>query len=148
MLSFGADREWRGLEGIGVEILETLRPKAEAAVVRVSNRFVQEIQKTLTGQRSGRTYKVSKTGKLHTASAPLEPPAVLTGRLRASWTRTEPVWEGWTVSSEVGSNVEYAQRLEFGGLDSRGVMIKPRPYLQPTIERMEPIAEAIFEKAL
>ena len=89
---------------------------------------------------SGREYK-KRSGKIHKASAPGEPPAVDMGRLRASvssnWTGSgmakgkvespakaedgvgQPTKE---LTGVVGSNVEYARRLELGfvGADSLG----------------------------
>lgn len=153
------DEKWEGLDGLGDDVLRELRPRAERAVKTAAVRFEAELKRTLTGARSGRTYRVSRTGALHVASAPGEPPAVLTGALRNSMGHTEPKWQGFTVSSEVGSGLgvkatgtddpdAYARRLEFGGSDSRGVYIAPRPYMQPTSDRMEPVIQQIFEAAL
>jgi len=107
---------------------------------------------------SGKEYK--RGGKIHTASAPGEPPAVDTGRLRASissnWTGSgmakgkvespaeaddgvgQPAKE---LTGVVGSNVEYARRLELGfvGADSLGRIYNqlPRPYLRPALHKNE-----------
>lgn len=62
-------------------------------------------------------------------SAPGEPPAVKTGRLRASITHRVET-EGGEVVAYVGTNVEYADDLEFG----KG-RIAPRPFMFPAIER-------------
>lgn len=147
MIAFEAGR-WEGVDGMGDELLAELRPKAEATVERVAMYFTGEVQKTLSGRRSGKPYRIGKRGRTHIASAPGEPPAVLTGRLRQSIGWSEPKWEGDTVSSEVGTNVVYARRLEFGGIDSRGVKIEARPYWAPTILRIEPTVERMFEVGL
>lgn len=62
----------------------------------------------------------------HTASAPGNPPAVDTGRLRASiaWQRISKY------RRVVGTNVIYAPYLELGT-----DRIKPRPFLRPAAER-------------
>lgn len=69
-------------------------------------------------------------------SPPGQPPAVDTGRLRSSITH-EVREEGNEVIGLVGSNVEYARRLEFGfvGTDKRGRRINQpeRPYLRPAV---------------
>lgn len=155
MIRFVTSDEWEGLDGLGEELLRELRPRAEQAVKRAAVYFEGELKKTLTGRRSGRTYRVSRTGTLHVASAPGEPPAVLTGALRNSIGHSRPRWEGLAVSSEVGTGLgagnaseAYARRLEFGGADSRGVYIAPRPYMAPTAERVEPVIGAMWERAL
>lgn len=152
------DSEWEGLDGMGEEELRELRPRAERAVKRAGLHFQNELKRTLTGRRSGRTYRISRTGKLHVASAPGEPPAVLFGALRNSIGHRGPEWRAWTVQVEVGVGLgtrasgdvnpeEYATRLEFGGA-SRGVYIAPRPYMAPTAARVEPTIERMFEAAL
>lgn len=152
------DSGWEGLEGMGEEALRELRGTAERSVLSAALYFVGQLKKTLTGRRSGRTYRVSRTGALHVASAPGEPPAVLFGALRNSIGHTNPKWEGWAVSSEVGTGLgigggsdpsnAYARRLEFGGIDSRGVYIAPRPYMAPTEERVRPVIERRWESEL
>ncbi|MBA7558320.1 hypothetical protein ES705_51119 [subsurface metagenome] len=107
---------------------------------------------------SGKEYK--RGGKIHRASAPGQPPAVDTGRLRASissnWTGSgmakgkvkspaeaddgvgQPTKE---LTGVVGSNVVYARRLELGfvGADSLGRIYNqlPRPYLRPALHKNE-----------
>jgi phage gpG-like protein len=140
-----ASGEWRGLDSLGEDILAELRPRAAQAVERSVIHLTGEVQRTLAGKRTGRSYKVSKTGRLHIASAPGEPPAVLTGRLRQSIAFTAPEWEGNTVSARVGTNVAYARRLEYGGIDSRGVKIDARPYWAPAYLKAEPVISRFLE---
>lgn len=150
MIQFKPGR-WEGLEGLGEEELKRLRAPAEAAVSRAALFFEGEVKRTLGpdgGPRTGRTYKVSKTGPFHQASAPGEPPAVLYGKLRQSITHSEPKWEGWSVSCEVGTALSYARRMEWGGIDSRGVRILPRPYFEPTVLRTQDQIEAILEESI
>lgn len=125
-------------------LLAEVKPIAEQRVERAARHFLNALRKRLTGARHGRTYRVSKTGKLHVASAPGEAPAVLFGQLRRSIMQGPPVWDGTTVSVAVGTNVVYAPRLEYGGVDSRGVRILPRPYIAPTVLVEEPILDAIL----
>ena len=161
MISFDASGKWEGLDGMGDEILREMKPRAEAALVAGSALAVSEIKVTLTGTRSGRTYKASKTGKPHIASAPGEPPAVLFGHLRNSIGASRPKWESWEVSVEVGSGlgksskdneeaVGYARILEYGGFTGRGgaTHIAARPYMRPAMERVEPSLTALFEERI
>lgn len=156
MIGF-ATKAWEGLEGMGVEALEEEKPRAEHSLMMACVYFVSELKLTLTGQRSGLFYKISKTGRLHQASAPGEAPAVLYGALRNSAGHSQPVWDGWSVSAEVGIGLgtrpggggadpeTYARRLEFGGIDSRGVRILPRPYLEPTVIRTAAQIDQLLE---
>lgn len=138
-------KRWENLEGLGVGIIEEMRPRILAATRAAAIYLVGEIQVTLSGPRHGRAYKISRTGRLHIASAPGEPPAVLYGRLRQSVTWTEPEWVGDVCASAVGPNVVYARRLEFGGVDSRGIRILPRPYMEPTVIRAAAEIDRLLE---
>ncbi len=147
MITVGPPGDWDGLEHLGEDEFAKLKPHAERAVLRAVIFLTRGVQTTLTGQRHGRVYRISKTGRLHVASAPGEAPAVLYGRLRQSIAWTDPKWEGNTVTADVGTNVEYARRLEWGGSDGRGVRILPRPYFEPTVQRLTPAIERILEEA-
>lgn len=151
MIEFVPDDEWQGLKGMAQAELEKLRAPAETAVDRAGLYLESAVKRTLGpdgGPRTGILYVVSKSGPLHQASAPGEPPAVLLGALRQSINHSPPRWEGWVVWTEVGSNKVYARRLEFGGIDSRGVRILPRPYWAPTILREEQAIERILDEAV
>ena len=150
---------WEGLDGMGDELLREIRGEAEGNVLAAVVYFATEIKVTLSGARSGRTYRVSKTGALHVASAPGEPPAVLTGNLRNSVGYSMPAWDGLTVGAEVGPGLgqppadgspdpstTYARRLEWGGVDRRGVRMLPRPYMEPTAIRVQPTLERLLER--
>lgn len=149
---------WENLEQLPPELLDELKPKAELAVLQAVTYFSNELKLTLTGQRTGRVYRVSKRGPPHIASAPGEPPAVLTGALRNSVGFSRPVWDGLTVEAEVGVGLgtkpkggkdpftSYARRLEFGGVDRRGIRILPRPYMEPTSIRVEPMIDQILQQ--
>ena len=152
--------EWKGVEGFGEEILEDMKPKAEALMWNAGTRFQAELKTQLSGGRSGKTYKVSRTGKLHTASAPGESPAVMSGNLRNSMGFSRPKWQGWMISMEVGSGLgvgadgkespSYARRMEYGGISFHPwpVRIEPRPYMAPVSLRMDPIIQRMFEAGL
>jgi len=103
-------------------------------------------------------------GKIHRASVPGQPPAVDTGRLRASitfnWSGSgrgrapiqnpsketksndgvgEPVAGRHEVVVVVGTNVKYGRYLELGT-----TKIKPRPYLRPALENNRARLERII----
>lgn len=84
----------------------------------------RQAKKSMVGG-SGRTYK--RGGVTHQASAAGQPPAVDTGRLRASITY-ELGNTGKVLVARVGTNVNYARHLELG--TSR---MRPRPFLRPAL---------------
>lgn len=159
------DQGWENLDEIEAdELLRELRPGAELAVKMAVVHMEGAVKKTLTGTRSGRTYRVPMTrgrggaARLHVASAPGEPPAVMFGALRNSIGHGPPRWRGRTVEAEFGPGLgqspstgpdpskSYARRLEYGGVDSRGIRILPRPYMEPTVQREEPRVDRILAR--
>jgi len=164
MIDFSSEGKWEGLEDLSAEAFEAVvRPEMERAVKSAAMYFEGAIKLTLSGQRSGRIYKVRKHGGpevQHQASAPGEAPAVLFGPLRNSIGHTDPEWSrkggNFSVRSEVGPGLgkletdnetakTYSRRLEFGGIDSRGVKIEPRPYMAPTHEKVEPVIHQMWD---
>lgn len=75
--------------------------------------------------KSGRFYKVSRTGRRHQASAPGQAPAVLTGFL------TNSILSDFPKPTEgiITIGAEYAEYLERGTRRMR-----PRPFVQPALE--------------
>lgn len=163
--------EWEGLAGMADEELNKLRLTAEIAIDRAGLHLESAVKRTLgpdSGPRTGREYVVSKTGATHTASSPGEAPAVRDGALRRSITHSAPKWDGWNVWTDVGTNLVYARRLEWGGVSTvpRDVVVQvapgvwrvvkagtvirilPRPYFAPTVLREEPAIERILDAAV
>lgn len=91
--------------------------------------LTNSVKELLSRPGRGRLYRVPGTKtRVHQASAPGEPPAVLEGRLRSSYNwRTGQDAKGFFV--EVGTNVEYAPFLEFGT-----VKMEARPHVRPAVE--------------
>lgn len=158
---------WHNVQGIDAEVLlREIRGEARLATKEALVLFEGEVKKTLTGQRSGRTYKVGARGlgsgtRSHTASAPGEPPAVLFGNLRGSIGHEGPHRRPWGYEGSVGPGIgqdltsderdaanAYARRLDLGGVDSRGVRILPRPYMDPSARRARPRIEALWRRRL
>ena len=91
--------------------------------IRAATIEAESLTKVLLSQPGGgKIYSRGKTVQ-HRASAPGEPPAPDTGRLRASIT-TEVVRGASEVRGIVTANTEYAAALELGTEKMR-----PRPYL-------------------
>jgi HK97 gp10 family phage protein len=106
--------------------LSGTRGLVEAALI-----LERKIKQKLSQPGTGRIYPRGK--KVHQASAPGEPPAVDTGRLRSSIGHDETQILGETISVRVGTNVDYATPLEYGSYK-----VKPRPFMRPALEEAKP----------
>lgn len=95
------------------------------ALARAALDVQDQAKQLLSKPGSGRTY--TRRSVTHRASAPGDPPAVNTGRLRSSITHRVAV-DDQGVFAEVGSNVRYARFLELG----TSKMAK-RPFLRPAL---------------
>lgn len=92
-----------------------------------------DVKRMLSHPGTGNEYPRQGGRKMHTASAPGEPPAVDTGRLRASITYdVSPQGDAVQIGSSTaqmasaGAPVNYAQFLEFGT-----ERMKSRPFMRP-----------------
>lgn len=168
--------ETRGLDGLAEELLAETLEDARQAVDLGTNQLVSEAQLVLTGPRSGRSYRVSRTGAPHVASRAGEAPAALSGRLRTSMAATRAVITGNTVEARWGTNVEYAELHEYGGTirahteqveshqrrregatvvtvraHTRNMPTRrypARPFMRPAEQRAEPQVIALWEEFL
>lgn len=124
-------------------VIEKLGEEAEERVEKAAHHLRNETQETLSGERSGETYKVPGTeSTYYTASAPGEPPASRLGHLRSSidW---EIIKErgvlglGATkkIVGRVGTDLEYGAKLEHGQYPSGTDAQVARPWLGPTFVR-------------
>lgn len=120
--------EWRGSQ-----ILERVRKAAMLGVIRGTESVREEADSLMNeSPRSGRVY--TRRGVSHRASAPGEPPAPDTGRLRQSL-RTE--YNRELLMGTAIASTAYAQALEFG--TSR---IAPRPFMRPALANRKDEIEA------
>ncbi len=108
--------------GADINIKRILFRRVEKAAIHLSN----QTKITLSGQRTGKRYKVPGTRATYQASMPGEPPAVRTGTLRNS-IKYRMRDEGKDVIADVGSDIEYALYLEHGTR-----RMAKRPFLLPT----------------
>ena len=160
-------------EGFAEEAFAELKPKMERGVMAGVLHLQGALKRKLSRRGTGRVYRRRKV--LHQASVPGDPPALDTGRLRNSIATTAPKWEGWSVSAEAGTNVEYAWLMEHGGRipasvqsvsahtrrTSRGThnvrahtrdmparRIAARPWARPTMEEETPRIEKVLRDAV
>ena len=106
------------------------------ACIHVQNKTKEK----LSGKRSGRVYRVPGTKKTYVASAPGEPPAVMTGQLRSS-IKYRIVGELRALKGEVGSELKKAPMLEFGTSK-----MAARPFLRPTFQEELPVIKNILSR--
>lgn len=107
------------------KIEDTAAKKMAEAVNVVRNTTLE----TLSGSRSGRTYKVPGTARTYTASSPGEPPAQRLGELRGS-IKTSVGGEGRTVIGLVGTDKIQGKMTELGTRN-----MAPRPWLKVSFEK-------------
>lgn len=124
------------LASIGPQAVAQVEAEAENRAFAAANELKNASMEVLRGQRSGKTYK-KPGGGTYTASAPGEPPAVRTGRLRNSW---RPVTNGKNPAIELNVPV-YPEYMEHG---TPGGMIAPRPFVQKIVDMAEPQVTAIY----
>lgn len=158
------------LRGFGAGVEQETIPLMVLAVERGALMFEAEIKRVLTGQRTGRWYKVPGTlrsslktrktrrgrGRMYRASAPGEPPAVRFGQLRNAIVH-EPAKlyaaaGALIVSALVGVRKGYpraiAEKLEVGGRNSNDTRFYARPYIRPARDRVEPKIEVLWNRLL
>lgn len=120
----------------GEELMRKMRVPARDMLLGLVRDYERILQESFRGQKTGRLYRVSKTGPLHQASAPGEPPAILTGRLRQSVV-FELTERGDGIEAVIGSSVkDYPAMLEFG--TSR---MEPRPAWIPALDLLRKIVK-------
>jgi hypothetical protein len=130
--------------GLGDEAFRVIRRGARNAVQEVVMHLVNALKMKVGGSGTGRAYKRTKSGKMHQASAPGQPPARDTGGYVNSFVfgvdeRADEV-EG-----QVGSTMWEArgQFLEHGTRT-----IAPRPHVANTIEENRAAVESRLATAI
>ena len=136
--------------------VEEIEQKAKQRGFQAANVLTNEVKKVLSGQRSGRSYKVKgtggkakKSGVMYTASAPGEPPALRFGTLQKSFKRrtyAERNGSGLTVHAVTESNLQVNGYLLGELLENGTKRIVPRPFKQKTIEAALPKITQIFAR--
>jgi hypothetical protein len=129
------------------EAVQEISNQVKARAYRAANELRNSALFVLKGERSGRVYRVpfTKSAK-YRASAPGEPPAQRSGRLRMSWRPqigSESTGKTLTVKPAIITDVKYAPILQEGTKDGR---IKPRPFEEPIIEHAVPRIQQIFKE--
>lgn len=126
----------RNLDQVVKKIDDMAAQRMTEACLHVQNKTKEK----LSGSRTGRTYRVPGTNRTYTASAPGEPPAVMTGQLRSS-IKYRIVGELRVLRGEVGSKLKKAPMLEFGTRK-----MAARPFLRPTFQEELPEIKNILSR--
>jgi HK97 gp10 family phage protein len=110
-------------------------------LVQRSTSLVKEtVLDSLRSGGTGITYQKYNPRRQHTASAQGEPPASDTGFLVGSISSNVKK-RGTSVVGQIIASASYAPHLEFGTST-----IRPRPFMQPALERNRPKIKRIFKK--
>jgi hypothetical protein len=144
------------------DAVKSAKTQAQSRAIRASNELRNSALRVLRGQRSGRVYKLPFSKKTYRASAPGEPPAVRSGRLRISWAARAIGKSDSEVIASIYTDVKYApileegydgqvqkqKKLKQGGTKtiSYHLTIKPRPFEQPIIDGAKDKVMAIFNE--
>ncbi len=107
------------------QVLATLKSGFNENLRDATIFLYRAVIKKFSGSRSGKRYRIPGTkGAMYTSSAPGEPPAVRTNKLKPSYRFVVSKFIG-----RVGSDSSYARPLERGTSK-----MKPRPALQPALD--------------
>lgn len=127
-----------------IQVTREIEKSLPKQVLRACHAVRNEWVEGLSGDRTGRRYRVPGTSRFYTASAPGEAPAPRLGAagLRGS-IRVQPRIQGGRVQARVGTGREYAVYLEYGT-----EKMEPRPSLKPALDRARPAIRRIFGEGL
>ena len=117
-----------------------MKDSAVQRMYAATNEVRNETIRTLSGNRSGRVYRVPGTQVTYVASAPGEPPAVQTGQLRNS-VKGRVYTEGASVKGEVGTELMKGLYLEKGTIN-----MAPRPWLERSFRDALPAVKGILSR--
>lgn len=136
----------------GIQNLKGFQKKLEKRLVKNPEKHLKHLvqrsaslvegtaKESILSGGTGITYQKYNPRRQHTASAQGEPPASDTGFLVGSIS-TSVKKQGTAVVGQIIASAEYAPYLEFGTAD-----IRPRPFMQPALERNRPAIKRIFKK--
>ena len=123
------------------ELPEKVKVRAKAATLELARLTrTTAIERIHSSVPSGTTYARSHPRRLHTASAPGQPPAVDLGSFV-----TSIFLRKITGGYRVGTTDFRGELFEFGGHTGKG-FIAPRPWLFPAVEEVAVQASAIYAK--
>ena len=136
----------------GIQNLKGFQKKLEKRLVKNPEKHLKHLvqrsaslvegtaKESILSGGTGITYQKYNPIRQHTASAQGEPPASDTGFLVGSIS-TSVKKQGTAVVGQIIASAEYAPYLEFGTSD-----IRPRPFMQPALERNRPRIKRIFKE--
>lgn len=111
------------------EVVKAIEDAAVRRITEATDEVRNVTLETLSGNRTGRTYRIPGTKRTYTASSPGEPPAVATSRLRQD-VKASVGAEGKKIVGKVGTTLKYGKVLEKGSYK-----MAPRPWLKPSFEK-------------
>ena len=136
----------------GIKNLKAFQKKLEKRLVKNPEKHLKHLvqrstslventaKESILSGGTGITYQKYNPRRQHTASAEGEPPASDTGFLVGSISSNVKK-QGTAVVGQIIASASYAPHLEFGTST-----IRPRPFMQPALERNRPKIKRIFKK--
>jgi len=122
------------------EAMQSLQDNAVKRMDEAVNEVRNNTLKKLSGNRTGRQYKVPGTSRTYTASAPGEPPAQRLGELRQS-IKSVIETKGKKIIGSVGTDKVQGLMTEFGTKN-----MAPRPWLKPSFDESKDKIISIFNR--
>jgi len=159
----GVDDLIKNLESLNANVEKASKDAIWKAGAHLEKRLKEKLSHSGTGKEYSTGFKTARYA-YHVASAPGQPPAPDTGRLRASITHNltgkvgtklpDPGGGKNKVKGYVGTNVDYGKILELGamiypfGNPNIKVPLLPRPWLFPTLMEEANAVAAIIRNSL
>ncbi len=122
------------------EVVKSIEHAAVKRMLEATAEVRSVVLETLSGNRTGRTYKVPGTRRTYTASSPGQPPAQRIGELRQS-VKTSVEVEDKVVIGLVGTERVQGKHLEYGTRN-----MEARPWLKVSFEKAMPKLKEILGK--
>lgn len=120
-------------------IIAHLDQNWEKQMLKAAMRVHKELTYVLSGNRSGKLYRVPATKRYYKASRAGEPPASRLGHLRTSY-KYLVKGKGMDAAGYVGSPLPYSHYLEYGTYK-----MAPRPHLKVAFQKAKPDVEKLFK---
>lgn len=129
------------------EILAAIKAQLPSRAYRGANELRNSALDILSGQGSGRTYRVPGTSRTYTASAPGEVPAKRTGKFRISW-KPRSFGGGTTYTSRIENNQSTGKYILGDILENGtpGGQMAPRPHHEKIQKHALPKLKRIYDE--
>lgn len=130
------------------DVIDDIKDDLEERGKEINQILKNELDETLSGEGTGRKYKIKSTGKYYTASAAGEAPATRTGELKNSFSKVLSMVND-SIHASVESNLQVGKTNKYNLaelLDKGTKKMSPRPFKKKTLQGALKEAEPILQK--